>query len=490
MIERWIYLKINKTMYDDYKEYPERIIQFGQGNFLRAFADWIIDKMNKGIDFDSGVLVIQPRDKDTVYRLNEQDGLYTVLLRGVEKGEIIKEKEIINCISRGLNTYKEYDEYLKAAENPDLRFMISNTTEAGIVFNENDKLDDRPQSSFPGKLTAFLYHRFKSFNGDPAKGLLLLPCELIENNGDALKEIILKLSNVWKLEEEFINWIEKSNIFYNTLVDRIVPGYPHENAKAIEAELGYEDDFLVEGEIFHLWVIEGPEIIKEEFPAHKLGLNVNFVDDLTPYREIKVRILNGAHTSMVPVSYLYGIDTVRESIEDEVIGEFIKSLIFEEIIPTLDMPIEELIEFAEDVIDRFRNPFIRHQLIDISLNSMSKFKTRVLPSILEYTKRKKELPKKLVFSLASLMFFYKGDRDGEKINISDDKEILELYRRLWNKYDGSDKSLNYIVEEILSLEDIWQINLNEIEGLRQATTNYLSIIANQGMIKALEEVIE
>ncbi len=482
-------MKLNKTLYKDYKEYPERIIQFGEGNFLRAFVDWMIDKMNKEMDFNSGVLVIQPRNNDRVYKLNEQDGLYTVLLNGIEKGKVVRNKDIINCITRGLNTYKEYDLYLKAAEDPNIRFMVSNTTEAGIVFNKNDKLEDKPQQSFPGKLTAFLYHRYKTFNGDSTKGLLLLPCELIEKNGDTLKEIVLKISKMWNLEEGFINWINEANIFYNTLVDRIVPGYPKENILEIQKELGYEDDFLVEGEIFHLWVIEGREEIKQEFPADRLGLNVLFVDDLTPYRERKVRILNGAHTSMVPVAYLYGLDTVREATEHNVVGKYVKSIIFDEIIPTLDLPKEELIEFAEDVLDRFKNPFINHYLMSIALNSMSKFKTRVLPSILEYKNRKGKLPEKLVFSFASLIYFYKGSRNGEEIKLSDEPKILKTYEKLWKDYDGSKEYLEKVTDTILGLEDLWVANLNNIDELKEKIVYYLMLIEKEGMKKALEEVI-
>lgn len=482
-------MQLNKSLYKEYKEYPERIIQFGEGNFLRAFCDWIIDKMNKELDFNSGIFVVQPRNNDKVYKLNEQDGLYTLFLNGIKKGEVVSEKEVINAITRGVNTYKEYDEYLKAAENPDMRFMISNTTEAGIVFDENDKLEDRPQNSFPGKLTAFLYHRFKTFNGDLTKGLLLLPCELIDRNGEILKEIVIKLANKWELEEEFINWINKANVFYNTLVDRIVPGYPKERAEEIKAELGYEDKFLVEGEQFHLWVIEGPQEIKNEFPADKVGLNVLFVDDLTPYRVRKVRILNGAHTTMVPVSYLYGIDTVKESVDDKVIGKFIESAIFDEIVPTLDLPYDELKEFADDVLDRFRNPFIKHYLMSISLNSMSKFETRVLPSILEYVNRKNELPKKLVFSLASLIYFYKGERNGEKIDLSDNPEILEMFKELWDNYDGSDEYLKNIVGTVLGLKSLWKMDLNEVEGLKEQATYYLTKICKEGIKNALEEVL-
>ncbi len=482
-------VQLNKSIYDKYKKYPERIIQFGEGNFLRGFSDWIIDKMNKELNFDSGVLVIQPRNKDRVYELNEQDGLYTLFINGIKRGEVIREKEVINCITRGINIYKEYDEYLKAAENPDIRFMISNTTEAGIVYDKNDNLEDRPQNSFPGKLTAFLYHRYKTFNGDLTKGLLLLPCELIDRNGQALKEIIIKLSRDWRLEEGFINWIEKANIFYNTLVDRIVPGYPKETVEQIEKELGYKDKFLVEAEYFHLWVIEGPKEIKEEFPTDKLGLNVLFVDDLTPYHTRKVRILNGAHTSMVPVSYLYGIDTVKESIDNEVIGKYIESIIFDEIVPTIDLPREELIGFSEAVLDRFRNPFIKHYLMSISLNSISKFETRVLPSILEYIKIKNELPNKLLFSFASLIYFYKGDRDGQKIELSDNPEVLEIFKNLWGNYDGTDEYLISLVEKILSIEKFWKMDLNNIEGLKAKVANYLIKIEKDGMKKALEEVL-
>lgn len=482
-------MRLNKSTYDNYKKYPERIIQFGEGNFLRAFTDWIIDKMNKELDFNSGVLVVQPLDGDLGKKINEQDGLYTLYLNGIRKGRAVSEKEVINSVTRVLNTYTEYDEYLKSAENPELRFLISNTTEAGIALNENDKLEDRPQVSYPGKLTAFLYHRYKAFNGDLNKGLILLPCELIEKNGDNLKAIILKLSALWNLEDGFINWINEGNVFCNTLVDRIVPGYPRDKIEALTKELGYEDNFIVEGEQFHLWVIEGPQWIKEEFPAHKLGLNVLVVDDMTPYRTRKVRILNGAHTSMTPVSYLYGMDTVKESVEDEVLGKYIKAVIYEEIIPTLDLSKEELEDFAAAVIDRFRNPFIKHYLMSISLNSMSKFETRVLPSILEYKNRKGELPSRLVFSLAALIDFYKGDRNGEKIALSDDKEIVEVYNKLWGAHNGSEESLVNMVKEVLALEKVWKMDLNKIEGLTEMVSDYLIKIEKLGMKEALHEVM-
>lgn len=481
-------MELKRANYSETKLYPERILQFGDGNFLRAFADWAIHRMNKEADFDAGVVVVGPRGNDKVYRINDQDGLYTLQINGIDKGQLIEETMVIDAITRAFHTHKDYDEYLKTAENPDMRFIISNTTEAGISFAKEDRLEDRPQSSFPGKLTAWLYHRYKTFNGDRSKGVFVLPCELIDRNGEQLRAIVLDYAKLWALEEDFSNWIEEGSVFYNTLVDRIVPGFPKETAEETFRKLGYEDSYLVGAEWFHLWVIEGPRDIVKEFPSEKLGLNILFVDDLTAYRERKVRILNGAHTSMVPVAYLYGIDTVREAVEDEVVGGYIESLIFDEIIPTLDLEEEELKDFAASVLDRFRNPFIKHYLISISLNSMSKFKTRVLPSLLEFVERKGRLPEKMVFSLASLIYFYKGDRDGEKIALSDDSQYLELYEKLWKDYDGSRAGLEHLVGEVLALEELWELDLNSIEGLKKKLVDYLELIDGKGMKLALEEI--
>lgn len=483
MIER-----LNDKTFKRNTEYPEKFIQFGEGNFLRAFADWIIHQMNQKLDFNAGVLVIQPRNKDTVYRLMEQDGLYTVLLNGIDQGALVDRAEVVSSIVRGMNSYKEFDAYLMAADNPELQFVLSNTTEAGIAYEPKDKFDDRPPSSFPAKLTRFLYQRYKTFKGDPEKGLYILPCELIDRNGDVLKEIILLLAEDWDLGPEFKNWIEQSNYFYNTLVDRIVPGFPKDKSQKMTETLGYQDDFMVQAEVFHLWVIEGPDHIRDVFPADQAGLNVLFVDDLTPYRDRKVRILNGAHTSMVPVAYLYGLDTVRQALENKVTGEFIRSTIYDEIIPTLDLPENELNQFAEDVLDRFLNPFVAHYLIDISLNSMSKFETRVLPSLLEYYKRKGILPKKLVFSLAALINFYRGKRGEDIIQLKDDQEYLALYEKLWQGYPETN-SLRSITHSVLALTDLWGSDLNIIQGLTEQVTHDLELITEQGMQKALAEVI-
>ncbi|MDF2615510.1 MAG: altronate oxidoreductase [Sedimentibacter sp.] len=464
----------------------EKVLQFGEGNFIRSFVDWMIDEMNKTGNFNGSVVVIQPRNNDSIKKLNEQNGLFTLYLNGIKNGEAISEHSIISSISRGINTYSDYDEFLKAAENPELRFIISNTTEAGIAYEEKDNLEDRPQSSFPGKLTALLYHRYKFFSGNKERGFIFLPCELIDKNGEKLKEVILKLARLWNLGEGFTEWINEGNTFCNTLVDRIVPGYPKDKIEKITKELGYEDKLLVEGEQFHLWVIEGPQWVKEEFPADKARLNVLFVNDLTPYRTRKVRILNGAHTSMVPVACLYGKNTVREAVEDAVIGKFIQDTIYTEIIPTLELSEKELNDFAHAVLDRFKNPFIDHYLMSISLNSMSKFKTRVLPSILQYQKIYDSLPKRLVFSLAALIAFYKGDRDGVQIDLKDDEETIALFKRLWANYDGTKQGLENLVAKVLGYVKNWEMDLNEVDNLCRQVTDYLEVILEKGMQEAVK----
>lgn len=482
-------MKLNKNTFKGYKNFKEKVLQFGEGNFLRAFVDWQIDKMNKEADFNGSVVVVQPIEVGLVDKLNEQDGLYTLYLQGMNEGKAVKEHSVINSISRGINPYTQHAEYLKLAENPELRFVFSNTTEAGIVFDENDKLEDKPQRSFPGKLTALLYNRFKFFKGEKAKGLIIIPCELIDRNGDKLKKLILEFAKLWNLEEGFAAWINEANTFCSTLVDRIVPGYPRDTIKEITEELGYEDNLVNVGEHFHLFIIEGPKWIENEFPASKAGLNIKFVDAMAPYRTRKVRILNGSHTSLVPVSYLYGLNTVAESVDHEVIGKFIKDTIYNEIIPTLDLPEEELKYYAEVVLERFMNPFVKHYLMSIALNSMSKFETRDLPSLLEYLKRKGQLPKKLVFSLAALIEFYKGKRGEEDIKLADDEDILELYKTAWGSCDGTEAGLRTVVTTVLGYEKNWKMNLNEVQGLTDAVTNYLIKIEKLGIKEALKEVM-
>lgn len=482
-------MKLNKELFEGYKTYPERIIQFGEGNFLRGFVDWQIQKMNELADFNGSVVVVQPLENGMVEMLNNQDCLYTLYLQGIKNGEAVREHEVINSISRGINPYKEYDEFLNVATQPEIRFVVSNTTEAGITFDENDKLEDKPQNTYPGRLTALLYHRFKAFNGDKEKGLIIIPCELIDRNGEKLKDIVYKYAALWNLENDFVNWLDEANIFCCSLVDRIVPGYPRDTISQITEELGYEDNLVDVGEQFHLWIIEGPKEIEKEFPVGKAGLNIKFVDDMTPYRTRKVRILNGAHTSLVPVAYLCGLDTVKDSVEDNLVGQYLRETIFDEIIPTLDLAEDELKQFASDVLERFQNPFIKHYLMSIALNSMSKFETRDLPSLLEYVNRKGTLPNKLCFSLAALIEFYKGKRGGEDIALKDGQDILDLYKSLWSEHDGSNESLRNIVKNVLGYKANWKMDLNEVQGLTDKVSDYLIDIENLGINEAVKKVM-
>lgn len=482
-------MKLNRESYKNHKSYPVKVIQFGEGNFLRAFVDWQIDKMNKEADFNGSVAVVQPLEGGLIHMLNEQDCLYTLYLQGIQNGKATKTHTVIDCIDRAVDPYKDYNKYLELAEIPSVRFIISNTTEAGIVFENDDKLEGGCQKGYPSKLTALLYHRFKTFNGALDKGLNIIPCELIDRNGEKLKEIVLKYAEIWNLGDEFITWINTANTFFCSLVDRIVPGYPRDTIEEVRAELGYDDNLVDVGEVFHLWVIEGPQCLKEELPIEKAGLNVKVVDDMTPYRTRKVRILNGPHTAMVPVAYLYGLETVGETVDHEIMGQYVRELIFDEIVPTLDLPHDELVQFGNDIIERFQNPYVKHYLMSIALNSMSKYKTRDLPSLTEYLKRKGELPRKLVFSLAALIEFYKGKRGNEDIKLADDEHILELYKNLWSECDGSESGLKTLVTKVLAYDRNWGMDLNEIEGLTQAVTDNLILIEKVGMKEAVKSVL-
>lgn len=455
---------------------PLKVLQFGEGNFLRGFVDWIIDILNEKTAFNGHVQLIQPIENGLVPLINQQEGLYHVLLEGIQEGKTIQEKRLISCISQGLNPYENYFEFLKLGEKQELEFIISNTTEAGIAFDPADKDMTRLPNSFPGKLTALLYRRFKFFKGSPSRALCIIPCELIDKNGEKLKETVLQYARHWKLPQSFTKWIKEHTVFCNTLVDRIVPGFPKDTIREIQEELGFEDKLVVKAEPFHLWVIEGPDSLKESFPAEQAGLQVKFVADQAPYRTRKVRILNGAHTALVPVAYLQGLRTVREAVEDKQAGTFLKEVIFEEIIPTLDLPAAELAQFAQDVLERFRNPFIHHELISIALNAVSKFKVRVLPSILEYHKRKQALPQRLLHSLAALILFYKGEWKCEKIPLNDSPEVLAFFEKAWQK-----EKISEVVESILANKAFWDLDLNTIPGLTGAVSLQLqSLLRSEG----------
>ncbi len=477
-------------------QHPERILQFGEGNFLRCFFDWQIDILNEKCGLDAGVLVVKPRNTPRPLDLNSQDGLYTSIIRGYDdEGLLRNEKRLITCINREISVYSQFDEYLAAAANPKLRFIISNTTEAGIVFNPDDKYEDRPQSSFPAKLTRFLHQRYLDFKGSAGSGLILIPCELIDYNGEALKEIVLKYAGIWELEKGFTNWLLSSNTFCSTLVDRIVTGYPDDEVQVLTDELGYKDNFITAGEYFHLFVIQGPAEVQEALKLSGSGLDVRFADDLKPYKQRKVGILNGCHTALVPVAWLCGFETVGAAVADSRLSEFLSRLLEAEIIPGLVSPVAglteaELMQYAESVIARFKNPFINHQLLSISLNSMTKFKTRLLPQFLEYNLTNGKLPPLISLSLAALAVFYRGELDERTWPVSDDEEFIELFSRLWK--DGAqpneDPSLRAasVASGILGLDAHWGVSLGSMAGLQEKLTeNILSILRN-GMRETLE----
>ncbi|MCG9972890.1 tagaturonate reductase [Christiangramia crocea] len=467
------------------KELPIKVIQFGEGNFLRAFVDYIINKLNNEANFNAGVAVVQPLAGGLIDVLNEQDGLYNLFMKGIKKGKELQVNETISCIQKGINPYDDYQEYLKLAEEDELEFLISNTTEAGIAYNETDTLKGYPHKSFPAKVTALLYKRFNYFESDSTKGLTIIPCELINYNADTLKEIILKYAELWQLEDSFVKWIKDHNSFHNTLVDRIVPGYPKDDIEAYQHELDYEDKLIVSAEVFLLWVIEGDEKLKAKIPFSKIDENVLIVKDLQPYRTRKVRILNGAHTTMVPFSILYGNETVKETVDHEFTGDFIRKAVFEEIKPTLSLPAEELDSFAQEVFDRFRNPFIKHQLASIALNSISKFKVRVLPSLLGFQKKFNRLPIRLTFAFACLIRFYDGRWKGQSLPVNDDEAVVSELKNLWELH-----SYNEMVEKILKKKEFWEKDLNDIPNLKNEIASALELIDTQGIEKGFQSFSE
>ncbi|MDR1765744.1 MAG: tagaturonate reductase [Lachnospiraceae bacterium] len=530
---------------------PEQVMQFGEGNFLRAFVDYMIDVINGEGYYDGGIVVVQPIAQGMVSMLNDQDGLYTLFARGLEDGKPVVQKRLVTSITRGVNPYAEYETYLECVKNPDLRFVVSNTTEAGIVFDPEARLEDKPQNSFPGKVTALLYERFRTFGGAKDKGLVFIPCELIDYNGTTLRDIVLRHAQQWGLGEDFITFVKEANVFTNTLVDRIVTGYPRDEAAQLCAELGYRDDLLDTSEIFHFWVIEGPPSLSSELPFDKAGLSVVWTGDATPYKMRKVRILNGAHTMSVLGAYLAGHDTVLEMLEDGDFGAYLRRGLFDEVIPTLDLDYDDLKSFAEAVFDRFANPHIKHYLLSIALNSVSKYKARVLPSVLEYQKRKGESPKLLAYSFAALCAFYRGDeiRDGALIGrrgagawganrtlgtgggvgggeaghggkdgndgnvgkdgketlgaggaaaagktggeyrIQDDGAVLEYFRDAYEGFDGSEEAAYALVRKVAANQAFWGVDLNTIGDFTRRSGAIFHDIITIGAKEALRGVL-
>ncbi|EEY9037280.1 glutaminase B [Escherichia coli] len=381
--------------------------------------------------------------------------------------------------------HSEYDEFLKLAHNPEMRFVFSNTTEAGISYHAGDKFDDAPAVSYPAKLTRLLFERFSHFNGALDKGWIIIPCELIDYNGDALRELVLRYAQEWALPEAFIQWLDQANSFCSTLVDRIVTGYPRDEVAKLEEELGYHDGFLDTAEHFYLFVIQGPKSLATELRLDKYPLNVLIVDDIKPYKERKVAILNGAHTALVPVAFQAGLDTVGEAMNDAEICAFVEKAIYEEIIPVLDLPRDELESFASAVTGRFRNPYIKHQLLSIALNGMTKFRTRILPQLLAGQKANGTLPARLTFALAALIAFYRGERNGETYPVQDDAHWLERYQQLWSQHRDRVIGTQELVAIVLAEKDHWEQDLTQVPGLVEQVANDLDAILEKGMREAV-----
>jgi tagaturonate reductase len=475
-----------KAAFEAMRSSPVKILQIGEGNFLRGFFDWMIQSCrNQGL-YDGSIAVTQPRPSGKVHidKLNQQDGIYTLMIRGIEAGSRVERLEKIAVFNRMLDPYTEWSAFLELADRPDLEVVVSNTTEAGLVYSPEQLLEDQPIISFPGKLTAFLYRRFRQFAGAADKGLILLPCELIERNGDELKRIVLQHSMDWGLPPAFMDWLNQFNRFLNSLVDRIVPGFPGEEADGWFEKLGYEDPLMNTAEPYHLWAIEAEADLEHKLPFQKAGLNVFWVNDLRPFQIRKVRILNGAHTLMTPISLLHGLDEVREVMEHTRFGVFVKEAVDQEIIPSLQIDHSEARVYANDVFERFGNPFIRHRLIDIAMNSLSKFKVRLLPSLEAYIEKKGSLPESIVQAFAGLIRFYQVKLNGEnyegkRLNgevylVRDDPQALVYFAEQWSLLDENKISLLELVNQVLSNIGLWGKDLSQISGLARLITGFIT----------------
>ncbi len=466
---------------------PIRVVQFGEGNFLRAFVDYMIDIANEKTDFNGSIVLVKPISIGQLFpAFAEQDNRYTVILRGLVGGEPVEQSRVITSVHSSIDAYASYDAYAALAKVDTLRFVVSNTTEAGIVLDPEDDMQLCPPKTFPGKLTKFLYERAEYFDYAPDKGLVMLPVELIDDNGIALHRCVTELARIWKLGDRFLDWLENACVFTSTLVDRIVTGYPRGEDEKIWEKLGYEDHLLDTAEPFGLWVIESQKDISRELPLPDCGLPVIFTDNQKPYKQRKVRILNGAHTSFVPMAFQFGKDTVLESMNEPVIRQFMEKTIYDEVIPTLTLPKEDLMNFAREVTGRFANPFIRHLLLSICLNCVSKWRARCMPSFLESIRQNGTLPEHLAFSMASMISLYRGgkleedgklhcERAGEAYVLQDDASVLTFFDA------NRDTETDALVNAFLSNTEFFGQDLTQVDGFAAYVVEALNEIAEKGM---------
>ena len=488
-MEKLNYATLKASGYTGYilESAPEKVLQFGEGNFLRAFVDYWFDVSNERVGWNGKCVLVQPIAGGLSKLINEQEGLYTLYLRGNENGQKVDRKRVISSVSRCLNPYEkaDFDAMMEVAVSDDLEYVVSNTTEAGIVYDPACALKDEPCSSFPGKLTQVLYRRWQAGKS----GLVILSCELIDNNGKELLRCVNRFIDQWGLEEDFRAYVNDKCTFCSTLVDRIVPGRIRDAAEVarLDAENGYTDPLTDVGEVFGVWNIEGPAWLSDKLPFKAAGLNCPVVPDVTPYKKRKVRILNGAHTGFVPGAYLAGFDIVRDCMHDDAVRGFMNKMLHEEIIPTLPLDRQDLESFASAVQDRFNNPFVNHELLSISLNSTSKWRARNMPSFLEYIDLKKELPRCLSMSFAMYIAFFSSDIQelndqglvcrrpkGNAYTCSDDRWALEFY------YDHRDDSIAELVHAVMTNEQMWGRDLTAIPGFEAATVKNLTMIREQG----------
>lgn len=496
------YSVLEKSGYKGYilKDAPVKILQFGEGNFLRAFVDYWFDMSNELADFNGKAVLVQPIAQGLTDLINKQEGLYSLYLRGSENGQKVNKKRVISCVKSCRNPYisSDWEKIKEVIKSKDLEYIVSNTTEAGIVYDPSVKATDLPPASFPGKLTVLLHERFKSCK----KGIVILSCELIDNNGKELEKCVKRHAKDFGYEEDFIFWLEQECLFCSTLVDRIVPGRIRDQneVKKIEEENGYSDPLTDVGEVFGVWYIEGPEWLEEKLPFKKAGLNVHVVPEVAPYKKRKVRILNGAHTGFVLGAYLGGFDIVRDCMHDETVHSFMNKILYDEVIPILPLDKKDCENFAAAVTDRFNNPFVDHQLLSISLNSTSKWKARDLSSLLDYVEKFHSLPEGLCMGFAAYIAFYttnikKLEDDGlicerhfgnksNEYKVMDDKSVLEFY---FSHKECDDKVL---VKDVLSNKDFWDRDLTEIDGLYDKVLYDLSLIREKGSIEAYKSVIK
>lgn len=469
------------------KDAPEKVLQFGEGNFLRAFVNYWFDVSNEKVGWNGKCCLVQPIAPGLAKLINAQEGLYTLYLRGRQNGEKVDAKRVISSVSRCLNPYEKegYDAMMQVAVSDDLEYIVSNTTEAGIVYDPACQPNDCPPSSFPAKLTQVLLARYNA----KKPGVVVLSCELIDNNGKELLKCVNQYIEQWGLDEGFKKWVNEDCTFCSTLVDRIVPGRIRDAAEVarLEEENGYHDELIDVGEIFGVWNIEGPAWLEDKLPFKAAGLNCPVVPDVTPYKKRKVRILNGAHTGFVLGAYLAGFDIVRDCMHDDVIRNFMNKMLLEEVVPILPLDQEDCKQFAAAVEDRFNNPFVNHELMSISLNSTSKWRARNMPSLLEYVEKNGTLPTCLSMGLAAYIAFYSNDIQGltdkglvckrpagNEYTVSDDRWVLEFYNA------HKDDDIPTLVHAVMTNEQMWGQDLTAVPGFEQRTVENLTKIRTEG----------